>query len=130
MGVDPKDQGDGPTSGATDLNEIDRAMLAAISHRQRNNTPLSLDQEHLLDSWIAGRLASKEADRAEQLTRHNQFAAERILERRLVVVANEGPDVPAALSTRILSAARAPRSGQGGLFNLRWPTFSAWQWSG
>jgi hypothetical protein len=124
MSDDPK------TSGMPDLNEIDRAMLSAISHRQRDNTPLSPEQERLLDDWIAGRLPSSEADRAAELTKFNKLAAERILDRRLIAAANEGPDVPSALSERILSASRPPMSGRGGLFNWRWPTFSAWQWSG
>ena len=131
MSDDPKDREDAPPRGMRDdLNEIDRAMLSAISHRQRDNTPLSLDQERLLDSWIAGRLPAKEADRAAELTRNNKLAAERILEGRLIAAANEGPDVPSALSERILRASRPPISGRGSLINLRWPTFSAWQWSG
>jgi hypothetical protein len=169
MNDDPKDREDAPQSGMPDdLNEIDRAMLAAIFHRQRDTTPLSLDQESLLDSWIAGRLPAKDADRAAELAKFNKLAAERVLERRLIAVANEGPDIPSALSAQILRASRPwhgkiaasertvlspsayverpgaptplserilrvsgpPRSGPGGLFNLRWPMLSAWQWSG
>ena len=114
----------------SDLNESDRAMLSAISGRQRDNTPLSLEQEQLLDSWMAGRLSSKEADRAAALARQNKLAAERILEYRLSAAADKGPEVPNVLSARILKASRAPRAGVGGLFNLRWPTLSTWQWSG
>jgi len=131
MSDDPKTPESGPLGAMPeDLNEIDRAMLSAISHRQRDDIPMSFEQERLLDSWIAGRLSSDDADRAAELTKHNKLAAERILERRLVAVANEGPDVPSALSARILSASRPPISGRGALFSLRWPTFSAWQWSG
>jgi hypothetical protein len=131
MSDDPKTPESGPLGAMPeDLNEIDRAMLSAISHRQRDDTPISFEQERLLDSWIAGRLSSDDADRAAELTKHNKLAAERILERRLVAVANEGPDVPSALSARILRASRPPISGRGALFSLRWPTFSAWQWSG
>ena len=166
MSDDPKDREDAPPSGMLDdLNEIDRAMLSAISHRQRDNAPLSLEQERLLDSWIAGRLPAKYADLAAELTKFNKLAAERVLERRLIAVANEGPDIPSALSARILRASR-PSHGQiaasertvfgeaafdvrldaptvssarnlratrpsrpGSIFNLRWPSFSAWQWS-
>jgi hypothetical protein len=103
MSDDPKNGEDASLSGmGDDLNEVDRAMLLAISHRQRDSTPLSLEQERLLDSWIAGRLPSKDADRAAELTKFNKLAAERVLERRLIAVANEGPDVPVALSARIL----------------------------
>jgi hypothetical protein len=122
--------GDSSDSGIPDLNEIDRAMLLAISHRQRDNAPLSPEQERLLDDWIAGHLPSNEADRAAELTKLNKLAAERILEHRLIAAANEGPDVRTALSERILRASRPPIPGRGSLFNLRWPTFSAWQWSG
>jgi hypothetical protein len=67
---DPNDMEDKhPIGMSDDLQPIDRAMLLALSHRQRNSTPLSLDQERLLDSWVAGRL----------------------LECRLIAAANEGP---------------------------------------
>jgi hypothetical protein len=52
-------------------------MLLAISHRQRDTAPLSAEQEHLLDDWIAGHLPSHEADRAAELTKLNKLAAER-----------------------------------------------------
>jgi hypothetical protein len=122
---------EGPPIGMSDdLTSIDRAMLLALSHRQRDSTPLSVDQERLLDSWIADRLPPVDADRADELTKHNRFAAERILERRLVSAANEGPGVPGTLAARVLRASRPPRRGAGGIFNLRWPTLSGWQWSG
>ena len=166
MSNDRNDREDAPSRGMPDdLNDIDRAMLTAISHRQRDNTPLSLDEERILDNWIAGALPSRDADRAVELTKHNKIAAERILERRLIAAANEGPDIPSALSARILRASqpshfqiaaserivfseaafarldastvspslnlRAPWSPRpGSIFNLRWPSFSAWQWSG
>ena len=119
-----------PIGMSDDLRSIDRAMLLALSHRQRDSTPLSLDQERLLDSWIADRLPPIDADRAAELTKHNRFAAERILERRLISAANEGPGVPSTLAARVLRASRPPRTGAGGIFNLRWPTLSGWQWSG
>ena len=101
MSNDPKDRGDPPGDMPDDLEATDRAMLSAISRRQRDNTPLSLDQERLLDSWIAGRLPPNDADRAADLTKSNKLAAERILEHRLLTAANAGPDVPSALSERI-----------------------------
>jgi hypothetical protein len=113
-----------------DLRPIDRAMLLALSHRQRDSTPLSLDQERLLDGWIAGHLLPADADRAAELTKHNKFAAERVLERRLIAAVNEGPDVPSTLTARVLKASRPRRTGAGGIFNLRWPALSGWQWSG
>jgi len=106
MSDDPKDQKDAPAGMTDDLKESDRAMLSAISRRQRDSTPLSLEQERLLDSWIVGQLSSEEVDRAAQLTRSNRLAAERILERRLLAAADEGPDVPVALSARILGTSQ------------------------
>ena len=105
-------------------------MLLALSHRQRDSTPLSLDQERLLDSWMADRLPPIDADRAAELTKHNRFAAERILEHRLISAANEGPGVPSTLAARVLRASRPPTRRTGGIFNLQWPTLSGWQWSG
>lgn len=131
MSGDPKDQEDAPLGRIPDdPDEIDRAMLSAISRRQRDNTPLSFDQERLLDDWIAGRLPQNDADRAAELTSHNIFAAEHILELKLIAAANEGPDVPSALSKRILNASGPKTSGLGKLFRIEWPTLSAWQWSG
>jgi hypothetical protein len=119
-----------PIGMSDDLQPIDRAMLLALSHRQRNSTPLSLDQERLLDSWVAGRLPPIDADRAAELTKHNKFAAERILECRLIAAANEGPGIPSALTARILKASRTPKTRAGGAFKLRWPTLNGWQWFG
>ena len=102
-----------PIGMSDDLRSIDRAMLLALSHRQRDSTPLSLDQERLLDSWIADRLPPIDADRAAELTKHNRFAAERILERRLISAANEGPGVPSTLAARVLRASRPPRTEDG-----------------
>jgi hypothetical protein len=102
MSKDPKDMEDRPPMGMSDdLQSIDQAMLLALSHRQRDSTPLSLDHERLLDSWMADRLPPIDADRAAELTKHNRFAAERILERRLISAANEGPGVPSTLAARV-----------------------------
>jgi len=119
-----------PIGTPDDLRPIDRAMLLALSHRQRDSAPLSMDQERLLDSWIAGRLQPIDADRAADLIKHNKFAAERVLERRLIAAANEGPTIPSALSAKVLKASQPQRAGAGGVFNLRWPTLGGWQWSG
>ena len=66
---------DRPSTGMSDdPRSIDRAMLLALSHRQRDSTPLSVDQKCLLDSWIADRLPQVDADRAAELAKHNQRA--------------------------------------------------------
>ena len=105
----------------------DRAILTALSHRQGDSTPLSPDQERLLDGWVAGRLSSFDADRAADLAKHNVFAAERILERRLISAANEGPAVPRNLAARVLRASRPPTSVTRRIF--KWPTPSGWRWA-
>jgi hypothetical protein len=120
----------GPIDMSDDLQPIDQAMLLVLSHRQRDSTPLSLDQERLLDSWVAGHLQPIDADRAAALIKHNKFAAEHVLERRLVAAANEGPAIPRSLTTRILRGSQASKTTGGGIFNLRWAALSGWQWSG
>jgi hypothetical protein len=103
-------------------------MLLALSRHQGDSTPLSRDQERLLDSWVDGRLSSIDADRAAELAKHNVFAAERVLERRLISAANEGPDVPGTLTGRVLRGSWAPGTRTARIF--KWPMFSGWQWSG
>jgi hypothetical protein len=127
-----------PSDEPDELRAIDRAMLAAIAGHQRAATPLSYAQEALLDEWVAGRLSAADADRAETLTRQNTFAAERVLERRLVEAANAGPGVPAQLSAQVLSA-RASRAGAAAAARApadAWESFRSWlgslsglQWS-
>jgi hypothetical protein len=131
MSEDPKNRENTPPAGTSDdLPAVDRAMLLALSHHQRVGTPLSLDQEGLLDRWIAGSLSLVDADRAAELTKHNKFAAERVLERRLIAAADDGPNVPSALTRQILRASQTPKVRSDGIFNLRWPSFSGWQLSG
>jgi len=113
-----------PIDRPDDFRSTDWAILVALSHHQRDSTPLSQDQERLLDSWLDGRLPSTDADRAAEFVKHNVFAAERVLERRLISAANEGPGVPATLAERVLTASRPPATRR------RWPKFSWWQWSG
>jgi hypothetical protein len=113
-----------PIDWPDDLRSTDWAMLVALSHHQRDSTPLSPDQERLLDGWVDGRLSSIDADRAAELAKRHVFAAERVLERRLISAANEGPGVPGTLGERVLRVSRP--SGT----RLRWPTLSWWQWSG
>ncbi|HEY2534512.1 MAG TPA: retropepsin-like aspartic protease [Xanthobacteraceae bacterium] len=105
-------------------------MLVALSHRQDDRTPLSPDQERLLDSWVAGRLCSIDADRAAHLAKRNVFAAERVLEHRLISAANEGPTVPGPLARRVLRASRSSVTRTARIYNLRWSTLRGWQWSG
>jgi hypothetical protein len=105
-------------------------MLAALSHHQGDSTPLSPAQERLLDDWVDGHLSSLDADHAAELAKHNVFAAERVLERRLISAANEGPSVPGTLARRVLRASRTSGTRTTRVLNARWPTFNGWQWSG
>ena len=104
-------------------------MLLVVSRRQRSNTPLSTDQERLLDDWMTGRLSAADAERAVDLAQHNSFAAERVLERRLVEAANAGPGVPPALSARVLKAAQRPAAAPAKSSWLQWLGFGSLHWS-
>lgn len=116
-----------PLDGGEELKGIDQAMLSALLNSRRDTAILSSDQERLLDDWMDDRLPPADAARAADLAKNNAFAAERILEHRLLSAAGRGPPIPEALNARILKAANppAPRT-----FGLRWPAFSGWQWSG
>lgn len=136
MNQDPNRVGSGPPGDPpSELLAIDQAMLLALSHRPRGGAPLTVEQETLLDDWVAGRLAPSDADRAAELTKRNGFASERVLERRLIAAAHEGPAVPAALASRVLAsrpkerAAAAADASPSRSFSI-WSMLSAWQWSG
>ena len=135
MNQDPNRPGSGPPGDPpSELLAIDQAMLLALSHRPRSGGALTVEQEALLDDWVAGRLAPSDADRAAELTKRNGFASERVLERRLIAAANDGPAEPAALASRVLASrpkehvATAEKSSSQ-WFNS-WSMLSAWQWSG
>jgi hypothetical protein len=98
-----------------------------LSHHPRVRTPLSPDTERLLDRWVADDLPSTDAERAAELTQRNEFAAERILERRLVTLAEDGPAIPTVLVDRGMKASKASQRRTDRRINLRWPAFGAWQ---
>lgn len=127
MSKAPGDWEPGPDEGG-DLRPIDQALLLAIGRHKRGVVPLTLDQDRLLDDWVAGRLPPADAERAAELTKSNSFAAERVLERRLIEAANSGPGVPPALTARVLAAAR-PIETQPSKSWFRLPSFSGLQWS-
>jgi hypothetical protein len=107
---DPNDMKNRTHSEISDeLQATDRALLLALSSRQRDKTPLSLDHERLIDNWIAGHLSPSDADKAAELTKCNKFAAERVFERRLITAAEHGPGISGALAARILKTAVSPR---------------------
>jgi hypothetical protein len=83
-------------------------MLALLSNKGRRGSPLSMEQERLLDDWAAGRLSGDDAARAEVLARENTTAAERVLERRLLEATDRDAAVPEALSARVLAAVSPP----------------------
>jgi hypothetical protein len=110
-----------------DAKGTDQAMLLALMNRGRDTALLSAEQEKLLDDWMADRLPAADVDRAEALAKNNAFAAERILENRLMAAARNEPPVPAELTGRILKMASPPTPKR---FGFRWPALGTWQWSG
>jgi hypothetical protein len=63
------------------------------------------------------------------LAKRNSFAAERIMERRLVAAAESSLAIPPALKTRVLMAAQPARMEPRKTRQSRWLVFSALQWS-
>ncbi len=122
-----------PPDGPDELKPIDQAMLLAIGRHKNSGTPLSIEQERLVDDWIAERLSPEDAGRAAELTKRNGFAAERVLERRLLAAADTGGGVPAVLSARVLAAGNLPTSrpakAEPRTSWFRLPSFSGLQWS-
>lgn len=113
--------------GSDEPEAVDQVMLAVLSNRGREATVLSADQELLLDEWVAGRLAPGEAERAALLVKQNVLAAERVLERRLLEAAKQGPPVPQELTARVLKASPPPKASPAGSW---WRSFGRWQWAG
>ena len=93
-----------------DAKGTDQAMLSALMNRGRDTALLSAEQERLLDDWMADRLPVADVDRAEALARNNVFAAERILENRLMAAASHEPSVIAAFCSKCQTFACAVRS--------------------
>src|SRR5690242_1600699 len=62
----------------------DASLMAVLFNRRRHSLPLSSEQIKLIDEFVAGRLAGEAATAAERLVRENAFAAERVMERRLL----------------------------------------------
>jgi hypothetical protein len=123
MSAHSPDGSDGPEAPEA----ADPVMLAVLSNRGRDATPLSPDQERLLDDWVAGRLAPAEAERAAALTKQNTLAAERVLERRLLEAARQSPPVPQGLARRVLEAAPPSRTSAPAGW---WRAPDRWRWQG
>ena len=103
------------------------SLMAALFNRRRQWMPLSSDQIKIVDEFAAGRLAEEAAAGAERLVRENAFAAERVMERRLLQQAERGPAPPRALTERILAEAeglvparQAPSKSAFGAAWLSW----------
>jgi hypothetical protein len=79
--------------------------MAALFNRRRQWLPLTPDQIRIVDELVAGRLAGEAAAAAERLVRENAFAAERVMERRLLQQAESSPAPPRALAESILKEA-------------------------
>jgi hypothetical protein len=115
-----------PTDGSDGPEAVDPVMSAVLSNRGRAATPLSPEQERLLDDWVAGRLAPADAERAAALTKENSLAAERVLERRLLEAARQSPPVPQDLEARVLRASLPPKVAPTGAW---WRPLGRWQWT-
>ncbi len=115
-----------PTEGSDGPETVDPVMSAVLSNRGRAATPLSPDQERLLDDWGAGRLAPADAERAAALTKENSLAAERVLERRLLEAARQSPPVPQELAARVLRASLPTKAAPAGAW---WRPLGRWQWT-
>jgi hypothetical protein len=116
-----------PPDGSDEPEAVDPVMLAVLSNRGREATLLTSDQERLLDDWVAGRLATAEAERAAALTKQNSLAAERVLERRLLEAARQSPPVPQDLTARVLKASPAAKTSASGGW---WRSLDRWRWQG
>ena len=97
--------GAGPTSPS------DEAFLFAIAGQPKAATPLSVEQEALLDAWMSGSLDAERTRQAAQLIRTNKFARDFVLGQRLQWAASQGPPVPEALDRKILSRSRQVGAG-------------------
>ncbi|MFO1079285.1 MAG: hypothetical protein U1E23_01475 [Reyranellaceae bacterium] len=86
----------------------DQALLAALANGGRVGRPLTPDDERLLDGLVDGRLAGDVAAQALALVRDNALAAERVLERRLVDAARQGPPAPRVRLLWAVPAAWSP----------------------
>lgn len=115
-----------PPDGSDEPEAVDQVMLAVLANRGREATPLSVEQERLLDDWVAGRLAPNDAERAAAFVRQNALAAERVLERRLQAAASESPPVPQQLAAAILKASAPPKASAIGAW---WRSLGRWQWT-
>ncbi len=106
--------------------EDDGSLMAALFNRRRQWTPLSSDQIKIVDEFAAGRLVGEAASVAERLVRENAFAAERVMERRLLQQAESSPAPPRALTESILreaeraTARRSPIKRPFGAALLSW----------
>ena len=103
----------------------DIVMLAVLSNGGGRGEALAPDEERLLDDWVAGRLAPDSFDTVavEALVRRNTLAAERVLERRLLELAAQGPEPPAGTlaNLRLAPSPLAPADRR------RW-TIPSWRW--
>lgn len=116
-----------PTDGRDEPETVDQAMLAILSNSGRGARVLSADQERLLDDWVAGRLSPQAAGQAADLVKRNALAAERVLERRLLAAAEQGPPVPPQLAARVLGG---PPQPQARAASPPWRPFGRWSWMG
>jgi hypothetical protein len=103
--------------------EDDGSLVAALFNRRRQWLPLSPDQIRIVDEFVAGRLAGEAAAAAERLVRDNAFAAERVMERRLLQQAESSPAPPRAVTESILRGAQRAATRRSA---VKRPLATAW----
>jgi hypothetical protein len=84
----------------------------------------------MVDAYAAGQLAGEDAAAAERFVCDNAFAAERVVERLLLLQAASGPAPSRALTERILRNAERTTAHRSPFRRPIWAAFPAWRIAG
>jgi hypothetical protein len=113
------------------ISSAEEALLAAVAVRRKRDLSVLTDrQELLVDDWRAGRLSADQAVEAERLVRTNAVAAERVLERQLMEVAEASSPISSELEARILASVAPKPAAKQPRFFYRLRRLNIWQVSG
>ncbi len=118
------------TTGPDTADEEGASLIAAITNRRRQWVPLSPDQANMVDAYVAGQLAGEAAAATEKFVHDNAFAAERVVERLLVLQAASGPAPSRALTESILRRAERATARQTPVKRPFWATLPSWRIAG
>jgi len=83
-----------------------------------------------MDEFAAGQLAGEAAAAAERLVRENAFAAERVMESRLLQQAESSPAPPRALTERIIRDAERTTGYRSPIRRPIWSVLASWKIAG